>query len=111
MEELFCDLCSSATGVHWCWYTPNIAPTLEEAKARDLPWFEDVGWAVCDTCHRLILAGKRESVFDRAMNTNRGMIMLSFHDGVAEKIDPEAHIRRVHASFWDYKDGTFEKVS
>jgi hypothetical protein len=110
-EPSFCDLCTSETGALWTWYTPNPASSLEEAKARDVPWFEDDGWLVCDTCHRLILAGKRESVLDRALRTHQGMLMLSLNaEGVAQKIDAVAHINRVHAAFWDHKNDVYERT-
>lgn len=112
MEEttLFCDLCTSETGVLWTWFTPNVVATLEEAKAQDVPWFQDEEWALCDTCHRLVLAGKRESVFDRAMNTHKGMLLLHIVDGEAQRIDPEPHIRQSHGAFWTYKNDKFERA-
>ena len=95
-----CDLCNSTQDVVWTWITPSIAASVEEAKANKTFWAEDPEWAVCDTCHVLILVDDQEAVFQRAMD-NQTLVAITDELTVLRGGE---HVRDVHNMFFKFKD-------
>jgi hypothetical protein len=82
---------------------------MQEAKEKGVFWAEDEVWYACDTCHRQIIAGKRESLLQRGINANSGLLAVN-ENGVYEKIDASEVVTRTHNAFWEYNDGTYERL-
>lgn len=110
-DEKICDFCGS-TGILWAWETPNEVSSHEEAKAKQTFWVEDPWWYACDTCHRMILAGKRDSILERGiLRIGNGLLVGFDEQGVGQVVDPNEHIGAVHSVFWDHKNDIYEEVT
>lgn len=100
-----CDLCNGQERVSWVWLTLNEASSLKEAQEKQLFWAEDPEWAVCDTCHLMVLDGRVDDLRARALESVGGTIGLSFDPTIEAwtKIDLFAHLCTIHSAFWAHK--------
>lgn len=105
-----CDLCNGEENVRWVWLTPSVATSVEEATEKHLFYAEDPEWAVCDTCHELIVNDKEDTLLARAYEANKNLIPLGFDPVMDQwvKVDIKDHIKRVHEAFWVNKTKFWE---
>lgn len=91
-----CDFCSSPD-VAWAFPCRNLTKPLEVPGASvDFNSFGS--WAACRTCHDLIVAGKRDELTQRSVDTFP-----------VNSISPEVlsvELRKLHDTFWASRNGS-----
>lgn len=99
-----CDLCGGLD-IRWDWLTPNKL-TVEQAEAGLGLYFEDPHWFICNPCHELVLADKRDVLYERAKLNMPVLPEAVFADPYMRSFledGQRAEVKRMHEAFWEYK--------
>lgn len=67
---------------------------------------EDTDWAACDECKEVVVAGKRDELVDRALNSPHSEwvgVVKTFPRAERRKL--HQMVRNLHDTFWKNREG------
>lgn len=91
---MICDFCSKPDP-EWTHFTQEFS-----VETRVQSWNDDGNWAVCNTCHVIVLSGDKKALLRRSINS----------DPHPEIDGSSRRIRTLHKLFWDNYERDYERI-
>lgn len=105
-EHEVCDFCNEAAPT-WQFPAEDVSTTFEVAGDAEEILNSRGSWLACDECRELIVAGKRDALVSRSMESIMRMDVTLAEGSNRGRINDtvRAALRRIHDDFWKSRRG------